>query len=53
MARIYKRGSAWYIDYAVNGQRIRQSVGKSKRVAELTLKDVEVKLSKGEHGFSP
>lgn len=51
MARIYKRGSVWYVDYAVSGQRIRQSVGKSKRVAELTLKDVEVKLSKGELGM--
>ncbi|MFQ6031488.1 MAG: tyrosine-type recombinase/integrase [Candidatus Zixiibacteriota bacterium] len=50
MARIYKRGSIWYIDYIVNGERVRKSVGKSKRVAELTLKDVEVKLSKGELG---
>lgn len=51
MARIYKRGSVWYIDYTFNGGRVRKSVGKSKRVAELTLKDVEVKLSKGELGI--
>jgi hypothetical protein len=48
MARIYKRAPVYYIDYALNGRRIRKKVGKSKRVAELVRKNIEVKLAKGE-----
>ena len=51
MARFYKRGPVYYIDYALNGRRIRKRVGKSKRVAELVLKDIKVKLAKGELGL--
>jgi site-specific recombinase XerD len=51
MATLRKRNGTYYIDYRVNGKRIRKSVGRSKKIAELALKDLEVKLAKGELGF--
>ncbi|MEW6685044.1 MAG: hypothetical protein AB1393_02405 [Candidatus Edwardsbacteria bacterium] len=47
--RVYKRGKIWYIDYTYKGKRIRERIGQSKNVAELTLKDIEVKIAKDEH----
>ena len=52
MARIYKRGKSWYIDIRVKGQRFRKRVGTSKKVAELALKDAEVKAARDEFGFT-
>lgn len=56
MARIYsrtgKKGTLWYLDYQVDGRRIRKRIGKSKRIAELALADVEVKLERKEAGFA-
>jgi len=52
MASIYKRGNSWYIDLYVKGRRIRKKVGKSKQVAELALKDAEVKAARDEFGFA-
>lgn len=52
MGRIYKRGKIWYMDVSVKGARIRKKVGKSKKVAELALKDTEVKIAKDEFGLS-
>lgn len=51
MGTIRKRGKSWYIDYRVNGKRIVKRIGKSKEIAELALKDVEVKIAKGRAGF--
>lgn len=55
MARIYswagKNGTYWYLDYAVDGRRIRKRVGKSKKLAQLALADVQVKLERKELGF--
>lgn len=55
MARIYswtgKKGTYWYLDYAVDGRRVRKQVSKSKRLAELALADVQVKLERKELGF--
>jgi integrase len=45
---IYQRKGVWYLDYSFNGKRRRKRVGKSKKLAELALKDIEVKLVKGE-----
>lgn len=57
MARIYqvdgKKGSRWYLDYQVDGRRVRKRVGKSKRIAELALADMEVKLDRRELGLAP
>lgn len=55
MARIYQRtgnkGAHWYIDYAVDGRRVRKCVGHSKKLAELALADVRVKIERKELGF--
>jgi len=55
MARIYqrtgKKGTYWYLDYAVDGRRVRKRVGKSKKLAELELADVQVKIERKELGF--
>jgi len=52
MARIYQRGKIWYLDLTYKGRRIRKKVGTSKRMAELALKDTEIKILKDEFGFS-
>jgi len=52
MGTVYKRGSNWYIDLYARGRRIRKRVGKSKKIAELALKDAEVKAARDEFGFT-
>ncbi len=52
MARIYKRGKTWYIDVRVKGKRVRRRVDASKRIADLALKDAEVKIAKDEFGLA-
>jgi integrase len=47
--RIFQRGDTWYIDYVYNGRRYRKRAGHSKRVAELTLKDIELKIERREN----
>jgi len=49
---LYKRGKVWYLDFRYKGRRIRRRVGTSKKVAELALKDVEVKAARDELGFT-
>jgi site-specific recombinase XerD len=49
---IYKRGETWYIDLRAGGRRIRKRVGSSKKIAELALKDAEVKVARDEFGFA-
>ena len=51
MATLRKKGSAYFIDYRVNNRRFRKAVGRSKKIAELALKDLEVKIAKRELGF--
>ena len=45
---VYKKGKNWYIDYYHKGRRLRKRIGPSKQVAELALKDVELKIARGE-----
>jgi len=52
MGSIYKRGKVYYIDVRVKGRRVRRKVGTSKKIAELALKDAEVKIAKEEFGFA-
>jgi integrase len=52
MGSIYRRGKTWYLDIRVKGRRIRRRVGSSKKIAELALKDAEVKAVRDEFGFS-
>jgi len=51
MGSIYKRGKIWYIDVRAKGRRIRKRIGSSKRIAELALRDAEVKIARNEFGF--
>jgi len=48
MGSVYKRGDIWYVNVISKGKRIRRKVGKSKRTADLVLKDLEVKIAKKE-----
>jgi len=52
MGTIYKREKTWYIDVRAGGKRIRKRVGSSKQIAELALKDAEVKIARDEFGFA-
>lgn len=52
MGCICKRGRSWYIDIRVKGRRIRRKVGRFKKIAELALKDAEVKVAQDQFGFS-
>ena len=51
MASIYKRENVWYLSYRVGGRRVRKSVGKSKKLAVLAQKEVEVQLAKKKLGW--
>jgi site-specific recombinase XerD len=53
MASIYKRGGVWYIYYRVDGHKVRRRVSRSKKIAQLALSDVIVKLEKKQLGFAP
>ena len=46
--RVFKRGKSWYADYTVGGKRKMRSFGQHKKMAELFLKDVELKILRGE-----
>jgi site-specific recombinase XerD len=51
MATLYKRGDTYYVNMIVDGKRIRRKAGKSKKIAQLILKDLEVKAARHEHDF--
>lgn len=51
MARIYKRGKTWCIDYSISGRRKRKAIGHLKEIAQLALKDVEVRIAKERANF--
>jgi len=51
MGSIRKRGDIWYVDLRINGKRYKKRIGKSKHLAELALKDLEVKVERQELGF--
>jgi integrase len=52
VATIRDRNGVYYVDYRVSGRRFRKKVGPSKKIAELALKDIEVKIAKGDLGFA-
>ena len=51
MPSLRMKAGRYFVDYRVKGRRVRQAIGKSKKVAELALKDIEVKLERQEIGF--
>ncbi len=52
MARIFKRNKVWYLDYHYKGKRCRKRISKSKRIAEIALSDVEVRIDREEIGLA-
>jgi len=46
--RVFKRGKNWYADYTIGGKRKMKSFGQHKKMAELFLKDLELKQIRGE-----
>src|SRR3989338_7840100 len=51
MGAIYNRENIWYVDLRIQGRRIRKKAGKSKKLAKLLLKDLEIKAERGQLGF--
>ena len=51
MATLRKRNGVYFIDYRINGNRIRKTVGPSRKTAGVTLKEIEVKIAKGQIGL--
>lgn len=51
MARIFKVKKSWYIDYNLDGKRIKKAIGHSKQIAQLALSDIEVKIARKRAGF--
>ena len=47
--RIYQRNKTWYLDYIFQGKRFRKKVGPLRKIAELTMKDLEVRIAKKEY----
>lgn len=48
MATLYERNGHFYLNYSVNGRRIRKAVGNNKRDAEVYLNELHYKLFKGD-----
>jgi len=46
---VFKKNGFYWIDYRVDGQRHRRKISPQKNVAQVALKDVQVKISKGEY----
>jgi len=46
--RVFKRGKNWYADYTISGKRKMKSFGQHKKMAELFLKDLELRQIRGE-----
>ncbi len=51
MGVLRKRGKSYYIDITVNGQRFKKRISESKKLAELALKDYELKVERQQLGF--
>jgi len=51
MATIYKRGKIWYVIYNLDGKQHCKAIGRSKEMAELALKNIEVKIAKNRAGL--
>jgi integrase len=52
MAKIYKRNKVWYLTYYYKGKRYRKKISRSKRIAEIALGDVQVRLDREDIGLT-
>jgi hypothetical protein len=48
MATLYQRNGQYYLNYVINGRRVRKSVGPNKCEADILLKELRYKLFKGD-----
>ena len=46
---VFERNGAWWIDVRIKGRRVRRKIGPDQNVAELVVKDLEVRAAKGEY----
>jgi integrase len=54
MANLFNREGVWYINYRIGGKQHRKSTRtRNRRLAEIALKDLEVRLFRGEMTGSP
>jgi len=51
MAKIYSRGGKYYVTYYFRGRRCRKSISSSKKIAELVLSDLKLKIDREEAGL--
>jgi site-specific recombinase XerD len=51
MGSVYRRGKNYYMDIRAEGKRVRKKIGPSKHLAELVLKETEVKVAKKKYDF--
>ncbi len=56
MSRVYsregKKGTVYYVDYFVDGRRVRKRLGRSQKLANLAAGEIDVKLERKELGFA-
>lgn len=46
---LFKRGSAWYIDFYVNGRRVREKIGPNRKLAESVLAKRKVQATENRY----
>lgn len=51
MAKLRKRGNTYFVDFRIGNKRIRKNVGKDKKLAEIALKDIEVRIARKDSGL--
>jgi len=53
MGTIYRRGRMYYVNFMYRGRRVRRKVGPSKDLADLVLKDMEIKICREQFDLVP
>ena len=48
MATLYQRDGIFYVNYSINGRRIRKSIGRDEKEARIFFKELEYRLFKGD-----
>ena len=52
MAKIYRRNKIWYLTYYYKGKRHRKRISRSKKIAEIALGDVQLRIEREDIGLS-
>lgn len=51
MAKLRKRGKSYFVDFRIGNKRIRKNVGRDKKLADIALKDIEVRIARKDTGL--